>query len=120
MHYKLSLVPYLINGFYTWSIDLGFTPLVSLRKSNKNQLPQHLMTEEIILNIHPDSVRNMVFGKDALSFEAMFEGEGFPVIIFHDSILKIFNREDLYGLELGNNIENSKPKFIVIKNDKKF
>lgn len=117
MQYKLSLVPYLINAFYTWSIDLGFTPLISLKISSKNQLPDNLKNAEIILNIHPNSVRNMVFGKDTLSFEAMFEGEGFPVIISHESIVKIFNREDLYGLDLANNVEKIKPKFTIVKNE---
>lgn len=117
MQYKLSLVPYLINAFYTWSIDMGFTPLVSLQISKKNNLPEHLMNAEVILNIHPNSVRNMVFGKDSLSFEAMFEGESFPVIICHDSISKIFNREDLYGLDLADNIEKIKPKFTIVKNE---
>lgn len=119
MHYKLSLVPYLISAFYTWSIDLGFTPLISLNGSSKNKLPEHLQNAEIILNIHPNSVRNMVFGKDTISFEAMFEGEGFPVIICHESIVKIFNREDLYGLDLTINVEKIKPKFSIVKNEEK-
>lgn len=117
MQYKLSLVPYLINAFYTWSIDLGFTPLISIKISNKNNLPEYLKNSEIILNIHPNSVKNMVFGKDSISFEAMFEGEFFPVIISHESIVKILNREDLYGLDLANHVEKFKPKFTIIKNE---
>lgn len=117
MQYKLSLVPYLINAFYTWSIDLGFTPLISLKVSSKNQLPPYLINSEIILNIHPNSVKNMIFGKDTLSFDAMFEGEEFSVIISHESIIKIFNREDLYGLDLANHVEKIRPKFTIVKNE---
>jgi stringent starvation protein B len=119
MQYKLSLVPYLINAFYTWSIDLDFTPLILLKVYNKNHLPEYLKNLEIILNIHPNFVRNMVFGKDTLSFEAMFKGEEFPVVIYYDSIVKIFNLEDLYGLDLADNVEKIKPKFTIIKNEKK-
>lgn len=117
MKYKHSLLPYLINAFYTWSIDLGFTPLISIQGSIKNQLPEHLMNSEIILSIHPKSVRNMVFGKDTLSFEAVFEGVGFPVVVEHDSITRIFNREDSYGLDFANNVEKIKPKFTIVKNE---
>jgi len=117
MQYKHSLIPYLINAFYTWSIDLGFTPLISIKSTIRNQLPENLQNSEVILNIHPNSVRNMVFGKDTLSFEAMFEGESFPVVVEHESILKIFNREDLYGLDLANNVEKIKPKFTIVKNE---
>ena len=117
MKFKISLVPYLINAFYTWSIDLGFTPLISINPSRKNSLPVHLSNESIVLNIHPNSVRNMVFAKDSLSFEAMIEGEPFAIIISHESIFQIFNREDLYGLDLSANVEKTKPTFTVVKND---
>ena len=37
--YKNTFKPYLINAFYTWAIDIGFTPLIEVENHPDNQIP---------------------------------------------------------------------------------
>lgn len=126
--------PYLINAFYTWTMDIGFTPLIEINYSSKNIIPQILKEKEtIVFNIHPSSINNLVFGKDSIEFEARFSSTPHNISIYHESIKKIFSKEDGYGLEFNlfdevnknessNLSENLRPikqkgHLILIKND---
>lgn len=98
--YKNTFKPYLINAFYTWAMDINFTPLIEVSNSSINKIPSNLKDKEnIIFNIHPGSIRNLIFGKDCIEFEAKFGGESCNLSIYHKTIKKIFSKEDGYGLE---------------------
>lgn len=98
--YRNNFKPYLINAFYTWAMDINFTPLIEVSNASKNKVPDSLKSKDtIIFNIHPSSVRNLIFGKDFIEFEARFSGEPCGLSIAHDTIKKIFSKEDGYGLE---------------------
>lgn len=123
MLFKKTLKPYMLNAFYTWSIDLGFTPLIEVQPYEKNILPNHLINQNIILNIHHNATRNLVFGKDKIDFQARFDGNSYDITIYHYSIRKILNKEDKYGLDFDLELEQeeqskkSKPKLYLVKND---
>jgi stringent starvation protein B len=119
-----TLKPYLINAFYTWCMDIGYTPLITVSKSSKNLLPSYLLTESnVIFNIHPKSVRNLIFGKDTIEFEAIFNQEPSKVVLYYTSIFSIESLEFEYGLDFDiqnediNNGLSKKPKLILIKNE---
>lgn len=110
-----TLKPYLINAFYSWCMDTGKTPMIVSYSCFKNNIPPHLINEEyILLNIHPHAVRNLVFSKDNISFEAQFENEIFQVIINYDSISNIYSKEEEEGLEFPLEIENFKPQLSLV------
>lgn len=116
-----NLKRYLINAFYSWCMDIGYTPLINTKKWSKNILPDYLTyEEEVVFNIHPRSVRNLVFGKDTIEFEALFKGTPAQVILDYESIASIYNYEDDYGLDFEideEKIEKKKPNLTLIKND---
>ena len=125
MKNKNTFKPYLINAFFTWSIDSGLTPLIEI-DVKKNKLPICLSTQSmIILNIHTNSVRNLVFTKNLIEFEAKIKGTFYKLSIEHNNINKIFNKEDGYGLEfvheeninIGEKLTHKNKNFILIKND---
>lgn len=132
--YRNNFKPYLINAFYTWAMDINFTPLIEVSSTSKNKIPEMLKDKEtIIFNIHPSSVKNLIFGKDFIQFEARFSGESCNLSISHQSIKKIFSKEDGYGLEFNvfdeaNKLESNlktdtlkpikqKKHLVLIKND---
>lgn len=130
MLYKKTLKPYVINSFYTWAIDLGFTPLIEVKnphKKSNNKIPEHLLSQDsIVFNIHPSAIRNLVFGKEHIEFQANFNNDNNKesieqIIINHTSITKIFNREDKYGLYFDLEAESKdlkpKPHLSIIKNN---
>lgn len=121
-----TLKPYLINAFYSWCMDIGYTPLISVIKWNENILPDHLSHEnDITFNIHPKAVRNLIFSKDTIEFEAMFDGQAFQITIHHKSLSSIHTSEGEHGLNFDINeiIEEQeeslkkKPQLVVIKNE---
>lgn len=97
---KKSLKPYIINAFYTWAIDVGYSPIIEITKSDNNDLPDFIKNKPVFnLNIHPSSIRSMVFNKENIILEAFFKNNAFILKIDYQSISKIFNDEDGYGLE---------------------
>lgn len=116
-----TLKPYLINAFYTWSMDIGYTPLLTVQKWNQNLIPEDLTHDKfIIFNIHPSAVKNLIFGKDIIEFEAMFSGKAQHISLHYKSIFSIYNKEDNYGLEFETIMEkkeNKRPNLILIKNE---
>lgn len=119
MLYKKTLKPYMLNAFYTWTIDVGFTPIIKVQRDDSNQVPEELSQEEfIIFNIHPNATRNLVFGKEHIKFQAKFGHRSEQITIPHSTISRIFSREDNYGLDF-DIIESNKKKPLIkiIKKD---
>lgn len=123
-----TLKPYLINAFYSWCMDVGYTPLIGVQKFNKNHIPPHLEhNTHIVFNIHPKATRNFIFGKDKIEFETMCEGNIYEVSIDYKSIFRIYNTEENYGLDFDidpdelkeeeEEVVITKPKFTLIKNE---
>ena len=121
MQENLTLKPYLINAFYSWCMDHVLTPLVLVTQHPSNVLPPHLAHEKfILLSIHPKAVRNMIFGKDTIEFEAMFDEISCEITLSYAGIASIINKESMYGLdfEVETNIQGTKKSHLtLIKND---
>lgn len=100
MQYERTFKPYIINAFYTWCMDINLTPLIEIIPNAEHNLPAHVAKNSpVVLNIHPNSVRNLILGKDVLEFQALFSGIAQTITIPYDSVRKIYAREDGYGLE---------------------
>ena len=125
MKHLNTLKPYLVNAFYTWAIDVNKTPLIEIAPYHKNILPEDLKNKEnIVINIHPNAILNMILSKENMKFETIFLDENFNVTIYYESIRQIFCKEDTYGLEF--EIETKEPKgtrdtkrhLYLVKNEK--
>jgi stringent starvation protein B len=123
MNYQFTLKPYLINAFYTWALDLNLTPLIEIKQHKENDIPQHLSNEKsIIFNVHPNATKNIIFGKATLQFEALFSSQVYLVNIDYSSIVRIFTKEDGYGLEFNDDqkpIKKEQPSKNSIKEIKR-
>lgn len=112
-----TLKPYLINAFYSWCMDTGKTPMIIVYNYIKNKTPEHLSHQEyILINIHPHAIRNLIFSKNTISFDAQFEDKLENLILNYDSISSIYSKEEEEGLEFPINIEPTKPKLFLINN----
>lgn len=123
--------PYLVNAFYSWCMDIGYTPLVKVQKSTFNHLPEHLKEQtEVIFNIHPKATRNFIFSKNKIEFEIMCDGIVFQVSLDYRTISRIYTRENHFGVDFDLELDESdasintltdnelrKSRFIVIKNN---
>lgn len=89
-----NFIPYLLGTFYSWTVNNKYHPLIEVEYSKKNQVPDQNPGDIVVLNIHPEATRNANFGKDSMSFVAMFDGVSKNVKVSYDSILKIYTKED--------------------------
>ena len=96
-----STRPYLIRALHAWALDSGFTPQIAVDSSLPGvQVPaSHVREGRIVLNIHPDAVRQLELGDHTISFFARFSGKSEPVVIPVTAVLAIYARENGRGIQ---------------------
>jgi stringent starvation protein B len=91
--------PYLLRAFYEWIVDNNCTPyLVVDATLHGVKVPlQHVKDGQIVLNISPGAVGNLLLGNDAVTFNARFSGNPFALYIPQRAVLAIYARENGAG-----------------------
>ena len=117
--------PYLLRALNEWILDNGMTPHILVDASIASvDVPRNFIQDnQIILNIHPDAVNQLVLGNDAITFSARFSGKISRVYVPMNSVTAIYARETGMGLvfpaeqESGteNTAESGKPHLKIIK-----
>ncbi|EGM76870.1 stringent starvation protein B [Rheinheimera sp. A13L] len=91
--------PYLIRAFYEWIVDNNLTPYLVVNASIQGcKVPtQHIQNGQIVLNILPSAVGNMLMGNDVITFNARFGGKPFALTVPIKAVLAIYARENGAG-----------------------
>lgn len=91
--------PYLLRAFYEWIVDNNLTPylVVDATMAGVKVPTQHVQNGQIVLNINPSAVGNLLLGNDAVTFSARFGGSPFALYIPQRSVLAIYARENGAG-----------------------
>jgi stringent starvation protein B len=91
--------PYLLRAFYEWIVDNNLTPylVVDATMPGVKVPTQHIQNGQIVLNINPSAVGNLLLGNDAVTFSARFGGSPFALYIPQRSVLAIYARENGAG-----------------------
>jgi len=119
----LDKKPYLIRAIYDWCIDNGFTPYILSLIGNKTIVPDALSgSKEIILNLSPQSIKNLFIDDDGVSFKGRFNGNTHNILIPVNSVLGVYAKENGDGIFFNdhkeltlNNRNTSSTKSIVKK-----
>jgi stringent starvation protein B len=92
--------PYLLRAIYEWTNDNKLTPylLVNAEESGVNVPRQHVKDGQIVLNIAPHAVSQMLMGNDAVSFSARFGGVSQQLYVPMRAVLGLYARENGQGL----------------------
>ena len=95
----MSNKPYLIRAFYEWIVDNNLTPYLVVNASVQGcKVPtQHIQNGQIVLNILPSAVGNMLMGNEVITFNARFGGQPFALYIPVGAVLAIYARENGAG-----------------------
>lgn len=95
-----STKPYLVRALYEWILDNGLTPhLLVDAQYPSTQVPAEFVQDgQIVLNLAPTAVRNLVIGNDRIQFGARFGGVARELYIPTDAVLGIFARENHQGM----------------------
>jgi stringent starvation protein B len=91
--------PYLLRAFYEWIVDNNLTPylVVDATMAGVKVPTQHVQNGQIVLNINPSAVGNLLLGNDAVTFNARFGGSPFALYIPQRAVLAIYARENGAG-----------------------
>lgn len=93
--------PYMVRGLYEWIVDNDCTPYLLVNAHGVGVLvpQQHVNKDgQIILNINPTAVRDMLIEGDAVSFNARFGGIPTDIYVPMASVLGIYARENGQGM----------------------
>lgn len=92
--------PYLLRAIYEWTNDNKLTPylLVNAELAGVQVPRQHVQDGQIVLNIAPHAVNQMIMNNDAVSFSARFGGVSQQLYIPMAAVLGLYARENGQGL----------------------
>ncbi|MFO7787852.1 MAG: ClpXP protease specificity-enhancing factor [Halospina sp.] len=95
--------PYLIRALNEWVLDNDTTPhLVVDAGMNGVQVPaDYVSNGQIVLNISPSAVKELMLGDDAVSFTARFGGVPVSVYVPVYAVMAIYARENGQGMVFG-------------------
>lgn len=96
----LSSKPYLLRALYEWILDSDCTPhvVVDALVRGTDVPPQFVKNGQIVLNISPTAVVDLLMDKAAVSFNARFAGVPTDVYVPMEAVLGIYARENGRGM----------------------
>lgn len=91
--------PYMVRAVYEWILDNQLTPFLVVDAEIPGcQLPWEFVQDgQIVLNITPTAVANLVIGNEQLSFNARFSGKPHQVFVPMAAVLALYARENGAG-----------------------
>ncbi|MFK5970302.1 MAG: ClpXP protease specificity-enhancing factor [Candidatus Marithrix sp.] len=95
-----SIQPYLLRAFHDWIVDNGLTPymLVDANYEDVAVPEQYVENSQIILNLSPTAVQNLLLDNDWVSFSARFSGQPFSVYVPIKAVLGVYAKENGKGM----------------------
>ena len=92
--------PYLLRALYDWIVDSDDVPYVVVKADVEGvQVPaEHVQDGQIVLNIGPSAVRNLVLGDDFVMCNGRFGGRDFELVLPMASIAAIYSKSAGEGM----------------------
>lgn len=92
--------PYLIRAFYEWILDNNCTPyiLVNAGWVGVDVPEEHIKDGQIVLNVSPTAVQNLLIDNEAISFDGRFSGMPRQIYAPIPAIMGIYARENGQGM----------------------
>ncbi|MEH6358228.1 MAG: ClpXP protease specificity-enhancing factor [Pseudomonadales bacterium] len=95
---------YLIRALNEWILDNDCTPYIVVNATMENVLvpEEHVIDGQIVLNITPSSVRNLLMDNEGVSFDARFNGQPQSLYAPIQAITAIYAKENGQGMVFEN------------------
>lgn len=95
-----SRKPYLVRAINQWILDNGLTPFISVNADIGGVVVplDHIDDGEIILNMNPQSIRNLEIGDEYILFDARFSGQSFSIVVPVTAVQAIYAKENGEGM----------------------
>lgn len=95
----LPIKAYVVEAYYKWIDESGFTPylVVDTTVDHVDVPKEYIQDNQIVLNMAPKAIRNLVFHRSYLSFRTQFSGVGYNIYVPMIAILSIYAKENGEG-----------------------
>ena len=95
--------PYLVRALNDWILDNDMTPYIVVDAGIQGvSVPEDYVTNgQIILNISPGAVNDLLVDGEAVSFKARFGGVPMQVYVPTVAIMAIYSKENGQGMVFG-------------------
>ncbi|MBI5937341.1 MAG: ClpXP protease specificity-enhancing factor [Betaproteobacteria bacterium] len=94
--------PYFLRALYEWCVDSGYTPHITVRVDGGTRVPvAYVQDGQIVLNIGPNAVRNLLIDNVWVSFSARFGGVSQEIQVPIANVMAIYARETGEGMAFG-------------------
>jgi stringent starvation protein B len=105
------LKPYLVRALHEWILENGYTPyiLVDTTIEGVTVPKDYISDNKIILNAHPDAIKNWYLENDALSFSARFSGKEENIFVPINAVLATYAKENGKGMMFDEHFEDDLP-----------
>ena len=92
--------PYLLRALYDWIVDNGCTPHVLLNAHAQGvEVPQQYVKDgQIVLNVSPGAVANLLISNDDICFRGRFGGIATDIRAPIAAVMGIYARENGQGM----------------------
>ncbi|HAP04280.1 MAG TPA: ClpXP protease specificity-enhancing factor [Methylophilaceae bacterium] len=122
-----STKPYLIRAIYEWCVVEQFTPYLLVKVDQNTLAPKAFIKDgKILLNLSPESIKDLLMGDEAITFTARFNGAPENLYLPIAAVEGIYAKENGEGLffevkedqEIGSKETKkspNKPKLTLVK-----
>ena len=94
-----STKPYLVRAIYEWCVAEQFTPYLLVKADQNTLAPKAFIKDgKILLNLSPESIKDLLMGDEAITFTARFNGAPENLYLPISAIEGIYAKENGEGL----------------------
>ncbi len=94
-----STKPYLVRAIYEWCVAEQFTPYLLVKADQNTLAPRAFIKDgKILLNLSPESIKDLLMGDEAITFTARFNGAPENLYLPISAIEGIYAKENGEGL----------------------
>jgi len=94
-----STKPYLVRAIYEWCVAEQYTPYLLVKIDQNTQAPRAFIKDgKILLNLSPESIKDLLIGGEAITFTARFNGAPENLYLPISAVEGIYAKENGEGL----------------------
>ena len=95
--------PYLVRALHEWIVDNNCTPYMLVDTSLQGVVvpEDYIANDQLILNISPAAVKDLLIDNEGVSFNARFGGVPMAVFVPTVAILALYAKENGQGMAFG-------------------
>jgi len=94
-----STKPYLVRAIYEWCVAEQFTPYLLVKVDQNTLAPKAFIKDgKILLNLSPESIKDLLMGGEAITFTARFNGAPENLYLPISAVEGIYAKENGEGL----------------------